>query len=122
MWIYGGSYYGGTSTLQVYDPKTLASEMNVIVASLQYRVASLGFLYLGAEGIEGNQGLLDQRLAMKWIKENVARFGGNPQNITLFSGKRSSWLGAIHKRCQPIFRNLWPPSPPLSAQIKVEKT
>ena len=58
MWIYGGSYYGGTSTLQVYDPKTLASEMNVIVASLQYRVASLGFLYLGAEGIEGNQGLL----------------------------------------------------------------
>ena len=97
MWIYGGSYYGGTSTLQVYDPKTLASEMNVIVASLQYRVASLGFLYLGAEGIEGNQGLLDQRLAMKWIKENVARFGGNPQNITLFSGKRSSWLGAIKK-------------------------
>ena len=92
MWIYGGSYYGGTSTLQVYDPKTLASEMNVIVASLQYRVASLGFLYLGAEGIEGNQGLLDQRLAMKWIKENVARFGGNPQNITLFSGKRSSWF------------------------------
>ena len=104
MWIYGGSYYGGTSTLQVYDPKTLASEMNVIVASLQYRVASLGFLYLGAEGIEGNQGLLDQRLAMKWIKENVARFGGNPQNITLFSGKRSSWLSQM--TLGPAFRFL----------------
>ena len=87
IWIYGGSYYSGSSALQVYDPKTLASEMNVIVASLQYRVASLGFLYLGAEGIQGNQGLLDQRLAMKWIKENAANFGGNPQNITLFSGK-----------------------------------
>ena len=70
----------------MYDPKILASEANVIVASLQYRVASLGFLYLGSEGIEGNQGLLDQRLALKWIKENVASFGGNPDNITLFSG------------------------------------
>ena len=88
VWIYGGSFYSGTSTLQVYDPRTLASEQNVIVASLQYRVASLGFLYLGAEGINGNQGLLDQRLALKWIKENVANFGGNPDNITLFSGSK----------------------------------
>ncbi len=87
VWIYGGSFYSGTSTLDVYDPKTLASEGNVIVASLQYRVASLGFLYLGEEGIEGNQGLLDQRMALKWIQENVASFGGNPSNITLFSGE-----------------------------------
>ena len=72
----------------MYDPKILASEENVIVASLQYRVASLGFLYLGSEGIEGNQGLLDQRLAMQWIQKNAKYFGGNPQNITLFSGKK----------------------------------
>ena len=90
VWIYGGSYYSGTSSLQVYDPKILASEENVIVASLQYRVASLGFLYLGSEGIEGNQGLLDQRLALQWIQKNAKQFGGNPNNITLFSGK--SWI------------------------------
>ena len=71
----------------MYDPITLASEQNVIVASLQYRVASLGFLYLGGEGIDGNMGLLDQRMALKWIKSNVAKFGGNPNNVTLFSGK-----------------------------------
>eukprot|EP00093_Oithona_nana_P000405 00405.XXX_2111_2443_1 [CDS] Oithona nana genome sequencing. len=41
VWIYGGSYYSGSSSLEVYDPKILASEENVIVASLQYRVASL---------------------------------------------------------------------------------
>ena len=46
MWIYGGAYYGGTSTLELYDPKILAGSMNVIVAAIQYRVASLGFLFL----------------------------------------------------------------------------
>ncbi len=98
----------------MYDPKILASDQNIIVASLQYRVASLGFLYLvkaviyalfaiifphyytltaalqgGEGGVEGNAGLLDQRLAIKWIHENIASFGGNPHNITLFSGEES---------------------------------
>ena len=71
LWIYGGSFSGGTSTLDIYDPKILASEESVIVASIQYRTASLGFLYLDggeAEGVLGNAGLLDQRMAMQWIR------------------------------------------------------
>lgn len=88
IWIYGGSFFSGTSTLDVYDPKVLASEQNVIVVSMQYRLASLGFLYLGGEGgVVGNAGLLDQRMAIKWVKDNIRTFGGNPNNITLFSGK-----------------------------------
>ena len=87
VWIYGGSYFTGSSSLDVYDPKTLATEQNVIVASLQYRVASLGFLYLGTDDAPGNQGLLDQRMALRWIKNNVHQFGGNPNSITLFSGQ-----------------------------------
>ena len=46
VWIYGGSFYGGTYTLDLYDPKILSTEKNVIVAAIQYRVASLGFLFL----------------------------------------------------------------------------
>ncbi len=63
------------------------------MASLQYRVASLGFLYLsGAGGVDGNAGLLDQRVAVKWMQDNAAAFGGNPDNITLFSGESTSFL------------------------------
>eukprot|EP00095_Tigriopus_kingsejongensis_P010296 maker-scaffold148_size310697-snap-gene-0.17 protein:Tk10296 transcript:maker-scaffold148_size310697-snap-gene-0.17-mRNA-1 annotation:"acetylcholinesterase 1" len=96
VWIYGGAFYSGTSTLEVYDPKILASEQNVIVASLQYRVASLGFLYVGQEGVDGNAALLDQRLAVKWIHDNIRNFGGNPDNITLFSESAGSSSVAFH--------------------------
>jgi len=92
VWIYGGSFFSGTSTLDVYDPKVLAATQNVIVVSLQYRVASLGFLYLGAGGAMGNAGLLDQREAVRWFKANARAFGGDPDNITLFSGKRNHFL------------------------------
>ena len=58
----------------------------MIVVSIQYRVGSLGFLYLGTEDAPGNQGLYDQRLAIKWVKDNIQYFGGNKENITLWSG------------------------------------
>jgi len=56
IWFYGGGFYSGTSTLDIYDPKTLASVEGVIVVSLQYRVASLGFLYFGTPEVPGNAG------------------------------------------------------------------
>ena len=87
VWIYGGSYYGGTYTLDLYDPKILATQQDVVVVSIQYRVASVGFLYLGTDDVPGNQGLYDQLMALKWIKNNIEKFGGDPDSITLFSGR-----------------------------------
>lgn len=76
LWIYGGGFFQGTSTLDVYDYKTLATEESIILVSIQYRVASLGFLYLGTADAPGNTGLMDQYMAIKWVKDNIGYFGG----------------------------------------------
>lgn len=73
-----------SSTLDVYDYKALAAEENIIVVSVQYRVASLGFLYLGIPDAPGNTGLFDQNLALHWVHDNIHHFGGGnvkKQNI-----------------------------------------
>ena len=57
-----------------------------MVVSIQYRVASLGFLFLDQDDVLGNTGLLDQVMALSWIKKNIIMFGGDPDRITLFSG------------------------------------
>lgn len=67
LWIFGGGFYSGTATLDVYDVRTLVSEENVIVVSMQYRVASLGFLYSGTPDAPGNVGLFDQNLALRCV-------------------------------------------------------
>ena len=57
-----------------------------MVVSIQYRVASLGFLFLDQDDVLGNAGLLDQVMALVWIKKNIIMFGGDPDRIPLFSG------------------------------------
>lgn len=106
VWIFGGGFVTGSSTLDVYDPKILVSEESIIYVTLQYRVASLGFLYFDQPGAPGNMGMLDQTMALQWIHSNIALFGGNPNNITLFGESAGAASVSMHL-LSPLSRNLF---------------
>lgn len=106
IWVFGGGFYSGTATLDVYDPKILVSEMNVIVVSMQYRVASLGFLYFRTPDAPGNTGLFDQLMALQWVHDNIEFFGGNRNNVTLF-GESAGAVSVSFHLLSPLSRNLF---------------
>lgn len=82
------------------------AEENVILVSFQYRINSLGFLYLGKPEAPGNAGLFDQVLALKWVKENIINFGGDPESITLFGESAGSSSVAFHL-LSPLSKNFF---------------
>uniref|UniRef100_A0A1I8H0Q2 Carboxylic ester hydrolase n=1 Tax=Macrostomum lignano TaxID=282301 RepID=A0A1I8H0Q2_9PLAT len=84
VWIYGGGFFGGSSSLKVYDGAVLAATGDVVVASMQYRTGALGFMFLDDTEAPGNAGLYDQYRAIQWIHENIRAFGGDNSQITLF--------------------------------------
>lgn len=83
VWIYGGSFTSGANQYPLYQGEYIVAKEDVIVVALNYRVGALGFLS-GVAGTTGNQGLKDQQLALHWVKDNIAGFGGDPDRITIF--------------------------------------
>ncbi|MFX1568838.1 MAG: carboxylesterase/lipase family protein [Promethearchaeota archaeon] len=82
VWIHGGGFLIGSGSRPRSDGTRLASYGDVVVVSFNYRIGVLGFLNF--PGIPANLGIRDQVAALKWIKENIEDFGGNPNNITIF--------------------------------------
>ncbi|XP_075905947.1 cholinesterase-like isoform X2 [Nelusetta ayraudi] len=97
IWIYGGAFTSGTSSLDLYDGRVLARSENVVVVSMNYRVGALGFLALpDNDNIRGNAGLWDQRLAIQWTVDNIAAFGGDRNKVTLFGESAGSASVGLH--------------------------
>ncbi|VDN51634.1 unnamed protein product [Dracunculus medinensis] len=96
LWVYGGGFWSGCATLEIYDGKIFASEENVIIVSMNYRVSVFGFLYMAREEAPGNMGLWDQLMALKWVHKNIDLFGGDPNRITLFGESAGAAAVSMH--------------------------
>jgi para-nitrobenzyl esterase len=90
VWIYGGAFMAGASSLPMYDGTQLAAH-SLIVVSFNYRVGRLGFFAhpaltrsAGPDEMLANYGFMDQIAALQWVKRNIAAFGGDPANVTIF--------------------------------------
>jgi len=96
VWIHGGGFFSGASDEGRHEGSTLASKQ-VVVVEINYRLGILSFLahpWLTAESrhhASGNYGLLDQVAALRWVRDNIAAFGGNPGNVTIFGESAGSF-------------------------------
>ncbi|HEY5948716.1 MAG TPA: carboxylesterase family protein, partial [Kofleriaceae bacterium] len=93
VWIPGGAFIEGGGNFPLYDGAKLAAREHVIVVAFNYRVGPLGFFALAQPGEPHmpSLGLLDQRAALQWVQRNIARFGGDPSNVTIFGESAGAW-------------------------------
>jgi|GEM_PF-476945 len=113
VYIHGGGFTSGGSSCEVYDGEYMASE-DVVFVSINYRVGILGYLAHpeltaeSADKVSGNYGVLDQIAALEWVKNNIAAFGGNPQNVTIMgqsAGAASVNALVASPKAKGLFKN-----------------
>jgi para-nitrobenzyl esterase len=108
VWIYGGGLFSGES--DDYDGSKLASRGGVVVVTVNYRVGALGFLSHPTINAEGhafaNYGLMDQQFALQWVQRNVAAFGGDPHNVTIF-GQSGGGTAVMALMQSPLSKGLF---------------
>ena len=98
VWIYGGGFKAGYSN--GYNAATLAGFGDVIVVTLNYRLGVFGFLSTGDKYAPGNYGLWDQQLAIEWVHDNIAAFGGDSETITIF-GESTGSISTVYQALYP---------------------
>ncbi|XP_069105778.1 carboxylesterase 4A-like [Argopecten irradians] len=104
VWVHGGGFFVGQAML--YDGSFLASQGDVIVVTVNYRLGIFGFLSTMDSHLPGNYGLWDQRLALQWVQENIALFGGNPKSVTIF-GESAGAISASLQSINPLNKGLF---------------
>ena len=121
VWIHGGAFVNGSGG--VYDSRWLASRGDIVVVTLNYRLGALGFLAhpsLGPAGAVGNYGLADQQAALRWVRDNIANFGGDPNAVTI-AGESAGGMSVCDHLVAPgsadLFRSAIIQSGPCQAQL-----
>jgi len=106
IWIHGGGFVAGSHNDKLYIADNLSNSTGAIVVSMNYRLGYLGFLTYEKAGISGNQGIKDQRMAMKWVHDNIEAFGGDKNDVTIFgesAGGQSVEMHLVSVESRPYF-------------------
>src|SRR5690625_550331 len=115
VFIHGGGFLVGTATdapaapdagWYNLDGRFLAAEQGLVVVSFNYRLGAFGFLG-GLPDFAGNYGILDQQLALRWVQDNIASFGGDPANVTLMGESAGGTSVAVHAFAAPDSSDLF---------------
>jgi para-nitrobenzyl esterase len=106
VWLHGGGYSSGGGGLDWYDGSRLAHEGDVVLVGVNYRLGPLGFLRVDGVG-GGDAGLLDMIEALRWVRDNIAAYGGDPHKVTVFgqsAGAHSTLLMLTMPQARRLFR------------------
>jgi para-nitrobenzyl esterase len=111
VWIHGGGFNTGAGSVGTYNGKFLVPRGDIVLVTINYRLGALGFLNLkdasnGSYAGTGAEGLADQIAALAWVKENIASFGGNPNNVTIF-GESAGGMSVGALLASPAARGLF---------------
>ena len=102
VWIHGGAYIGGSGMLLgVQNPNYMVHHKDVIIVTVHYRMGPLGFLV--TPGLEGNYGLMDQQAALRWVRDNIAAFNGDPGRITAWGESAGAMSIGLHMTAPSSF-------------------
>ncbi|XP_049853094.1 juvenile hormone esterase-like [Schistocerca gregaria] len=105
VWIHGGGFFSGSGNADIHGPEYLV-EHGVVVVTFNYRLGVLGFMSTGDNVVPGNMGLKDQVMALRWVKDHIANFGGDPKNVTIFGQDAGAWSCHAHM-LSPMSRGLF---------------
>jgi para-nitrobenzyl esterase len=110
VWIHGGGFVGGGTSIPVYDGSAFARQ-GIVVVSVNYRLGRLGFfahpaLIAANEGMVGNFGYMDQIAALKWVQNNIGAFGGDPQRVTVI-GQSAGGASVLTLLTSPLTEGLF---------------
>lgn len=108
LFIHGGGFKSGSGNDDYYGPDFLM-KYGIVLVTINYRLDALGFLNLGFKEVPGNAGMKDQVAALRWVQRNIAQFGGDPDNVTIFgttAGAISCLLHALSPMSRGLFRRV----------------
>ncbi|XP_037580273.1 cholinesterase 2-like [Dermacentor silvarum] len=106
VWIHGGSFTLGSANMGNTSGVLLAALGDVVVVSMNYRLGILGFMNANSPEAPGNVGLMDQNMALKWVQRNIAHFGGDPEQVTLF-GESAGSMSVHAQIMSPLSKGLF---------------